>query len=139
MATPISVKSGSVTLPTVPVFLMDVQSFDAIETQQVEDTSPYGANVYARFTGSGTPMFNATVRGYSTKGSGAGVSDPGFGKMAASGGDVGGSMTLTIDTGITLIFLGIARSVRISHSRVRGGVPAEIDFVQGGDVAKVWA
>jgi hypothetical protein len=105
-----------------------------METQQVEDTTPYGANVYGRYTGCGTPMFNAVVRGYANKGAGG---SPGFGKMGTSGGDVGASMTILIDdpgTDIVIVFNAIARSIRVSHSRIRGGAPCEIDFVNGGDV-----
>lgn len=136
--TPISTRLGGVTLPTSPHFYMDVQSFDAVENQQVEDTTFYGAQVYGRYTGSGLPAMNGIVRGYANKGAGG---SPGFGLVATSLGDTGASMTLTVDnpgTPVTLIFLGIARSVRISHSRVRGGVPAEIDFVNGGDVTTAW-
>lgn len=136
--TPISVRLGNVTLPSSPAFYMDSQSYDIIETQQVEDTTPYGANVYGRYTGSGTPMFNAIISGYANKGAG---SSPGFGKMGASGGDVGASMTLLVDdpgTDVNLVFLGIARSIRFSHSRIRGGAPVSIDFVNGGDVVTSW-
>lgn len=143
MATgPIQVRDGAVSLPSG--FAADFQDFTISESQATEDTSQFGANLYGRNTGTGTPMQVITVNGFAKKGGGA-TDTPGFGKMAATNGDLGAAATFTIATapisGVAVNMTGsyIIRNLTMRLSRIRAAAPVSFELVNAGDITTTWA
>ena len=134
-ATPICNKNGAVSLPSG--FGMDSQAFTVRESQSTEDITPYGANVYSRNLGAGTPTMVVTASGWARKG--AAGSSPGFGAMGGTNGDVGASATFTFDTGCSLSGTFLVRDLSVGHSRIKAGAPVTIELLNGGDITTTWA
>lgn len=132
------VKAGAVTLPSG--FAADFQDYTISESQSTEDTTPFGAALYGRNTGTGTPMQVVTVNGFARFGGGSG-DNPGFGKMAATNGDVGAAATFTVATSPAVNLTGsyIVRNLTYRMSRVRAAAPVSYELVQSTDITTTWA
>ena len=135
----ISVKNCTVVFGTGALtdFVFDVQTIGYSETQDAENTTPFGTVVggnYGRMTGSGLMMAEMNMTGFASKGTSGGA-QPGFGKMASY--DVGGFFVLwTIDTGATCNYTSgsgfVPVSLSIGEDRRRGGVPVSLRLVGAG-------
>lgn len=128
-------KNGAVVLPGTSA--TDIMSFDYAESQQVESVAAYGAAVYDPWRGSATPHASISAAGIAKYG--ASGTPPGFGSTSGGLADPdGGSMTLTIDTGVTLAAAAVVSSLRLSHSRIRGAVPLAYTLEGAGDTTVTW-
>jgi hypothetical protein len=115
----------------------DFNSFDYSESQPSESVIAYGAAVYDPYRGNGTPHASTSASGIAKHG--AANTPPGFG--SSSGGTVdfdGGTVTLTLDTGVTLAATMVMTSLRVSHARARAAVPLAFQFEGGGDTTVTW-
>lgn len=133
--TRIQVKNGAVTLPTG--FAVDAQSMRLRESQASENTTTYGASIYAQMTGNGTPIQQVTVVGFPFKG--VASSNPGIGAMATAGADIGSAGTFTLDTGCASAGPYICTDLDIEHSRITAAARTTLTFVTAGDPTITWA
>lgn len=136
----ISVKNATLVFGTGAVtdFYFDPQTIGYGETQDAENTTPFGSSIgnvsanYGRMTGSGLLMARTDITGFANKGAGG---NPGFGKMDDY--DAGGFFyTHTVDSGATIGYASgggmVPVSLSISEDRRRGGVPVSLSLVGAG-------
>jgi hypothetical protein len=116
----------------------DFNSFDYSETQSSESVIAYGAALYDPYRGNGTPHASAAATGIAKYG--AANTPPGWSTAAGVGTSDfdGGTLTLTLDTGVTLAFTAVTTSIRVSHARARAAVPLAFSFEGGGDTTVTW-
>jgi hypothetical protein len=122
--------NGAVTLPSGHGF--DVASFDPNESYATESVLAYGTANYDPYRSNATPHLSTDVTGFAKYGA-AGKS-PGWGAATAGG----GSATLTIDTGVTLVGPMVVGNIRLGHSRARAAVPLSMRLENSGDVVTTW-
>lgn len=127
-------KNGAV---VVGAWAANFASFDIDTTQSVEDVTPYGANVDAVHVGSGTPSIDVNIGAFAL--AHATSTPPTMGSMSAVGGATGASCTFTLDTGVTEAGSFVAKSIRISHARMRAAVPIALAMSNAGDITETWA
>lgn len=133
--THIIVISGAVVLPTG--FALDSQSMRIHESQASEDISWYGGTAYNVFLGTGSTRQDVSITGFPYKGVTA--SNPGFGSMNGTAGALGGSATLTIDTGCTLTGNYLCDDLAMDHSRLVAGAKTTLALKPAGEIVPVWA
>ena len=131
----LSVRNGAVSLPSG--YALDSQSMRIRESQNSEDVTIYGSNVYGASAGTGTPYQTATVVGFPF--AHATSANTGFGSMAAAGGDTGASATFTLDTGCTLAGSYIVTDIDLDHSRIAAAAKTTLSLKNSADITTPWA
>lgn len=133
-ATSLIPKNGAVAYGN---YVADYASFDIDVTQAVDNTTPYGTNVCAKHTGSGTPAFQFNIGAFALAHTTS--TQPNLPSTNTIFTSLGATCTLTLDTGCTETFTGIVERFRIGHARMRGFVPIGITLRNSGEVTEAWA
>lgn len=109
------------------------QSFSVNESQQKDDVTSYGTNVYGAYAFSGTPTQTVRANGFILVG--ASSTTPGFGGMTSAG----AAATITFDTTTTCAGTYGVENLEVAHDRRTGAAKGTWSLCNAGDITNTWA